>query len=562
MGRRLWNRWTLVLAFAFVSVIVGLSSQTLRAAAEERYQELQLFAKVLNLVQQYYVEEVDTKKLIYGGIKGMLRELDPHTNFLPPEIYKEFETETSGEFGGIGIEITVQNGVLTVISPIEDTPAWKAGIKAGDKIVEIDGVSTKGYSLVEAAQKMKGKKGAKIKMGIFRDGFDKTKEFVIERGTVKIKSVKYVDMQDGYAYIRLTSFIENSAQDMERAIKAHEKKFKDTKGLIVDLRRNPGGLLDQAIQISDLFLEQGTIVSTMGRNQKEKEVVYAKKANGFKNFPVIILVDQYSASASEILAGALQDNKRALIMGQRTFGKGSVQSVVKLGDGSGLKLTVGRYYTPSGKSIQAYGIVPDIELEDFTAETLEQARVKHDGVRREKDIRGHLVGESEEQNVDDNGPAAATPAAGGKGAKKPKRDAKKIQYWWTESDAKPEKEFSMRDKMLKDDFQIQQAYNYLKAWVVIEDQKRAADTPTAAAGEVPAGTPVNTPIPEEKKEDQKPELNKPSEKPAKAPAAKKPAKPGAAKAAPIKMAPKKIDAKKSEPPASLMPEGESDEKAQ
>jgi carboxyl-terminal processing protease len=533
-------------------LIVTISSQSIKAAAEERYQELQLFAKVLNLVQQYYVEDVDTKKLIYGGIKGMLRELDPHTNFLPPEIYKEFESETSGEFGGIGIEITVQNGVLTVISPIEDTPAWKAGIKAGDKIVEIDGVSTKGYSLVEAAQKMKGKKGAKIRMGIFRDGFDKTKEFVIERGTVKIKSVKYVDLEDGYAYIRLTSFIENSASDMEKAIKAHEKKYKDTKGLIIDLRRNPGGLLDQAVQISDLFLESGTIVSTMGRNQKEKEVIYAKKANGFKNFPVIVLVDQYSASASEILAGALQDNKRALIMGQRSFGKGSVQSVVKLGDGSALKLTVGRYYTPSGKSIQAYGIVPDIELEDFTPEVLDQARAKHDGVRREKDIRGHLVGESEEQTEDDNGPAAA---AKGQPAKKAKKEAKKIQYWWTETDAKPEKELSAKDKMLKDDFQVQQAYNYLKAWVVIEDQKRSAGIGVSASA-----APVPAPISEEKKEDEKPVPSKPSEKPGKEVPADKGAKKSApkSKSSAAKSAGKK---KNNEPPPVLMPEGESSQKA-
>lgn len=493
MGRRLWNRWTIVAALSFVSIVIALSGQTIKVYAEERYQELQLFAKVLNLIQQYYVEEVDTKKLIYGGIKGMLRELDPHTNFLPPEIYKEFESETSGEFGGIGIEITVQNGVLTVISPIEDTPAWKAGIKAGDKVVEIDGQSTKGFSLVEAAQKMKGRKGARIRLGIFREGFDKPKEFVIERGTVKIKSVKYVDFEDGYAYIRLTSFIENSAQDLEKAIKSHEKKYKDTKGLIIDLRRNPGGLLDQAVQISDLFLDSGIIVSTMGRNQKEKEVIYAKKANGFKNFPVIVLIDQYSASASEILAGALQDNKRALIMGQRSFGKGSVQSVVKLGDGSGLKLTVGRYYTPSGRSIQAYGIVPDIELEDFSPEVLDQARVKHDGVRREKDMRGHLVGESEEETDEESGPAAAASKdSKGKPSKTPKTEAKKIQYWWTETDAKPEKELSAKDRMLKDDFQVQQAYNYLKAWVVIEDQKSAA---------AEAALPKSEPTPSETKEE-------------------------------------------------------------
>lgn len=463
MLKRIFNRWTaLFLGATFVGAGVF---------AEERYQDLQLFAKVLNLVQQYYVEEVDTKKLIYGGIKGMLRELDPHTNFLPPDIYKEFESETSGEFGGIGIEITVQNGILTVISPIEDTPAWKAGVKSGDKIIEIDGQSTKGYSLVEAAQRMKGKKGAKIKLGIFREGFEGPKDFIIERGTVKIKSVKYMDLEDGYSYIRVTSFIENSSGDLEKIIKAHDKKYKATRGMILDLRRNPGGLLEQAIQISDLFLEQGTIVSTMGRNQKEKEVVYAKKSGTLPNFPVVILIDEYSASAAEILAGALQDNKRALIMGHRSFGKGSVQSVVKLGDGSGLKLTVGRYYTPNGRSIQAYGIVPDIELEDFAPEVLEQARVKRD-VRREKDMRGHLTGENEDS--EDTGPAAvAAPkdAAKVKKDSKGKEDFKKIQYWWTETGTRPEKELSPKDKLLKDDFQVQQAYNYLKAWVAIEDQK-------------------------------------------------------------------------------------------
>lgn len=480
MNHKYLTRWTVFIGILMATVLSFVSSTQVRAAAEERYQELQLFAKVLNLVQQYYVEEVDTKKLIYGGIKGMLRELDPHTNFLPPEIYKEFESETSGEFGGIGIEITVQNGILTVISPIEDTPAWKAGIKAGDKIVDIDGESTKGFSLVEAAQRMKGKKGQKIKMGIFREGFDKPKQFVIERGTVKIKSVKYTDLENGYAYVRITSFIENSGSDLAKVLSAHDKKSKGTKGLIIDLRHNPGGLLDQAVQISDLFLSKGTIVSTMGRNQKEKEVMYAKAAGTLPNFPVIVLMDEYSASASEILAGALQDNKRALIMGQRSFGKGSVQSVVKLGDGSGLKLTVGRYYTPSGRSIQSYGIVPDIELEDFSAEVLDQARVKRD-IHREKDMRGHLVGDSEE-GEDAAGPAALSSGKDKNSAKKAhpsKESFKKVQYWWTETDGKSDKELTAKDKMLKDDYQVQQAYNYLKAWVAIDESKSAPTTAPA-----------------------------------------------------------------------------------
>jgi carboxyl-terminal processing protease len=431
-----------------------------QAFAEDRYQDLELFAKVLNLVQQYYVEPVDTKKLIYGGIKGMLRELDPHTNFLPPDIYKEFESETSGEFGGLGIEITLQKGVLTIISPIEDTPAWKAGIKAGDKIVEINGESTKGLSLVEAAQKMKGKNGSKVKLGIFREGFDQPKQFAIERGVVKIKSVKYTDMGEGYAYIRLTSFIENSYPDMKAAIERHLKsntgKGKNGfTGLILDLRKNPGGLLDQAVKISDLFLDDGVIVSTIGRNQKEKEVLYAKKTGTYSDVPIVVLIDEYSASASEILSGALQDHKRALIMGQRSFGKGSVQSVVKLGDGSGLKLTVARYYTPSGKSIQSEGIIPDVMIEDLDAEVLTKAKVDR-SVRRESDMQGHLLSEAERKK-----------------AQKAKKKSDPVNFWWNDDeDEGMTEKLSPKDKLLKDDFQVLQAYNYLKALRVMGEIKK------------------------------------------------------------------------------------------
>lgn len=431
-----------ILIFCSFTLCLAISgyflSPQIKAVAEERYSDLQLFAKVLNLVEQYYVETVDLKKLIYGGIKGILRELDPHTNFMPPDIYKEFESETSGEFGGIGIEMTVQNGVLIVISPIEDTPAWKAGIQAGDKIVSIDGEPTKGMSLVEVGKKMKGKTGVKIKLGIMREGFDKAKVFTITRGIVKIHSVKYVDMQDGFAYIRLTSFIENSTKEMEKALKEHEKKNKQSRGLILDLRKNPGGLLDQAIQISDLFLDSGTIVSTMGRNKKEKEVVYAKKAGTLPNFPIVVLIDEYSASASEILAGALRDNKRALIMGRRSFGKGSVQSVIKLGDGSALKLTVGRYYTPSGRSIQAEGISPDIELPAISPEMVDKISV-HEAAKREQDIQGHLLNESEHEKVAD-----------------------------VESEDKKKGPISQREKILKEDYQAQQALNQLRAWNILK----------------------------------------------------------------------------------------------
>lgn len=431
-------------------LVLGLS-----ALAKDRYLDLQLFTKVLNLVQQYYVEEVDLKKLIYGGVKGMLRELDPHTNFLPPDIFKEFESETSGEFGGFGVELTVTKGVLTVISPIEDAPAWQAGVKAGDKIVTINGESTKGLSLVEAAQRMKGSKGTKIRFGIFRDGFEEPKEFVITRGTVKIKSVKYTDLENGFAYIKLTSFIENTFRDLNVELTKHTQKNKGVRGLILDLRRNPGGLLDQAVKISDLFIEKGSIVSTIGRNKKDQEITYAKPEGTLQNFPLIVLVDEYSASASEIVAGALQDNKRALIMGQRTFGKGSVQSVVKLGDGSGLKLTVARYYTPSGRSIQAEGIQPDVTVENLSQEVIEKAIQKTE-IRREKDMKGHLLGESESEEDDE---------ARTQETKAPKD--KVLNFWWSQNE-ELKKDNSPRASLLRTDFQVLQAYNYLKAWNVMK----------------------------------------------------------------------------------------------
>ncbi|MBX7231283.1 MAG: S41 family peptidase [Bdellovibrionales bacterium] len=444
----------------FLFALLASQWKALHAEVKERYGDLQLFAKVLNLVQQYYVEEVDLKKLIYGGIKGLLQVLDPHTSFLPPDIFKEFESETSGEFGGLGIEITIQKGVLTIISPIEDTPAWKAGIKAGDKLIEINGESTKGMSLAEAAQKMKGKMNSTTNLGIYREGFDKPKIFSITRAKIKLKSAKYTDLEDGFAYVKLTSFIENSYNDLEKAIKVHNEKYKKMTGLVLDLRRNPGGLLDQAVKISDLFLNEGIIVSTMGRSKKEKEVLYAKKSDTLPFFPMIVLIDEYSASASEILAGALKDNKRALLMGQRSFGKGSVQQVIKLGDGSGLKLTVARYYTPSGRSIQAEGISPDILIDDLNTEVLEQAQEKK-RVRREQDIQGHLLGEAEEETVKKKGKVTEN------------NGKEKMQIWWNGDgdETETKKAYTAKEKLFHEDFQVAQAYNYLKAWNTLNGLK-------------------------------------------------------------------------------------------
>ncbi len=437
----------------FLGILGALIAVTLnsgfKAYAEERYTELQNFSKVLNLVQQYYVEEVDTKKLIYGAIKGMLKELDPHTNFMPPEMFKDFESETSGEFGGLGIEISVQNNILTVISPIEDTPAWEAGVKAGDRIIAINGVSTKSLSLVECSQLMRGKKGAKVTLRVVRENEEVPRDIGIVRGNVKIRSVKYTDLDDTYAYIKITSFIENTSKDLEKALEAHVAKNKKVGGLVIDLRRNPGGLLDQAIKVSDLFLKEGVIVSTIGRDPKNKEVSYATKKGKYTDFPVIILVNEYSASASEIVSGALQDNKRALIMGQRTFGKGSVQSVVRLGDGSGLKLTVARYYTPSGISIQSEGINPDIEIDDVDPEAFSKAIVKNKAPR-EKDIQGHLKGDREK-----------------KGEKKKLADDGALA-WWKDMGNKKDENLTSREKLFKSDYQAYQAYSYLRAWKTLQ----------------------------------------------------------------------------------------------
>tara|TARA_B100000749_G_scaffold280889_1_gene280160 strand:- start:61267 stop:62646 length:1380 start_codon:yes stop_codon:yes gene_type:complete len=430
----------------FFVLALSLSMGSIKSYAEGRYEELQLFTKVLNLVQKYYVKDVDAKKLLHGGIKGMLSELDPHTNFLPEEIYKEFESETQGRFGGLGIEITVQKSVLTVISPIEDTPAWKAGIKAGDKIVSINGESTKGLSLVEAAQKMRGKMGSVVKLGIYRDGFQEPKVFPVKRGDVKIRSVKYTDLGEGYAYFKITSFIENTTRDFNRLYSKHKKKSKGVRGAVIDLRKNPGGLLDQAIKMSDLFLEDGTIVSTKGRS--DTEFFYAKKEGTLEKTPLILLLDEYSASASEILAGALQDNRRALVMGKKSFGKGSVQSVISLGENKGgLKLTVAQYFTPSGRSIQAEGVSPDVEVENFDPDLLEKAVIKK-SVRREKDIKGHILGKKEKERL------KKTKTSGG------------FNLWWNEEENKSKK-LSKKDKLLKSDFQILQAYNYLRAWKVM-----------------------------------------------------------------------------------------------
>lgn len=444
--------------FLIILPLIGLFLvKPMKTWAEERYTELQSFTKILNLVQQYYVDPVDTKKLISGAIKGMLKELDPHTNYMPADIFKDFESETSGEFGGIGIEISIQNGILTIISPIEDTPAWKAGVKAGDKVVAIDAQSTKGFTLVEASALLKGKNGDAIILSVARDNVEKPIDIKIVRGQVKLKSVKSVQLDNGYIYVRITSFIESTSKELEKTLADYVSstasgKNKKIEGILLDLRRNPGGLLEQAIKVSDLFIKEGVIVSTIGRDPKSKEVSSATKTALYSDVPIVVLINEYSASASEIVSGALQDNKRAIIVGERSFGKGSVQSVIKLGDGSGLKLTVARYYTPSGVSIQSEGIKPDIEIEEVDSSLFAKALTEKKSAR-EKDISGHLKSESEKKK-------SKTEAATEK--------SKDSMAWWKDLANKKESDLSESEKLFKTDYQAYQAYSYLKAWKTLK----------------------------------------------------------------------------------------------
>jgi len=328
------------------------------ALEEEVYKSLDLFTKVMYIVEKDYVEEVEGKKLVYGAIKGMLGTLDPYSVFLTPDVYKELKVDTVGRFGGVGLEITLKNGVLTVVTPLEDTPAARAGILPGDRIIKINGKLTKGMNLVDAVRRMRGSKKSKVKLTLWREGVAKPIDVSLTREVIKIKSVKSELLPSGVAYLRLTNFQENSSEELQKAIKKFQKRSGGLKGIILDVRNNPGGLLDEALVISDFFLKSGTIVSTRGRGG-DQEVKVAKDEEGDLNVPVVVLINEGSASASEIVAGAIQDNKRGKIIGTKSFGKASVQTVIDLGEKTGLKLTIANYFTPSGKSISGKGITPD-----------------------------------------------------------------------------------------------------------------------------------------------------------------------------------------------------------
>ena len=429
----------LVIICLGVFVLLGLRNDSNVYALDKNiYKGIKTFNEVLDMVQKNYVDEVESTTLIQGAINGMVKSLDPHSAFMTPELYKELEVETQGAFGGIGIEITILKDVLTIVSPIEDTPAFVAGLKSGDQILRIDGKSTKDITIMEAVKKLRGHKDTKVTITIMREKMPAPKDIVLTRAIIQVKSVK-VKYFDDIGYIRIAAFQERTSDDLNKALKDIGKKLNPMKGLVLDLRNDPGGLLNQAIEVSDVFLKSGTIVSTRGRT-KSMETKAAAKDNGNEiTCPIVVLVNEGTASAAEIVAGALQDNGRALIIGTQTFGKASVQTVIPLEDGSALKLTTARYYTPKGRSIQAEGIKPDIIVkfmkpkEDADNTAWWEDRIK------EKDLKGHI--------------------------KPAKEDGTKVDEPQTQEDKDPSD--------LVNDNQLKTAIDILKSWDIMKKNQNS-----------------------------------------------------------------------------------------
>ncbi len=354
------------------------------------YEKIETFTNILSIVRKNYVDEVSTSDLIEGAINGMLNSLDPHSAYLTPDLYKELQIDTKGTFGGLGIEITIRDGVLTVVSPIEDTPAFRAGIKAGDQIVKINGEFSKDMSLIEAVKRLRGPKGTTVVVSIKREGMPELFDVKITREIIRIKSVKFRTLEPGYGYVRVTQFQEGTDRDIERALESLVKESGSLDGLVLDLRNNPGGLLSQAVRVADLFLDSGLVVYTDGRLESQKQKYFARRPGSFVDFPIVVLVNGGSASASEIVAGALQDHKRGLVLGTETFGKGSVQTILPLPNNSALRLTTAKYFTPNGRSIQETGIKPDIVVENVRLAKVEEGKKDNLHAIREENLPRHF----------------------------------------------------------------------------------------------------------------------------------------------------------------------------
>jgi carboxyl-terminal processing protease len=435
--KKIFHREAVLVAALVLSLIIGGSNFKV-ATGSETYETLKLFTEVLSLVEANYVDTVDPKDLIYGAVRGMLKELDPHTVFMTEDMFKEMQVDTKGEFGGLGITISVHNDILTVISPIEDTPAWRAGIQAGDQIVKVDGESTKEMSISDAVKKMRGVPGTSVTIAIMRKDFAEPKDFTIVRAIIQLKSVKHRILDEDIGYIRITSFQERTDDDLNAALQEIWSENPDLRGLVLDLRNNPGGLLDQAVRVSGEFLDKGKlVVYTKGRKASNNTEYNVRKGRGRTGFPMVVLVNRGSASASEIVAGALQDWERAVILGTPTFGKGSVQTVIPLEDGSGLRLTTAKYYTPKGRSIQNTGIEPDIEV---VAATIKSSEVDPSFHVKEKDLEGHLNNDT----LKEAGQEEKAEEGGGE------------------------------EKDLVEDYQLQRALDLLKSWDIFHKIKSTA----------------------------------------------------------------------------------------
>lgn len=432
-----------VIVMVSLVAFIGISTQRrCDAQSGKEYEYIGLLTDVMTIVKKSYVEEVDSKKLIYGAINGMLSALDPHSSFMSPESFKELKTETKGAFGGLGIEISMKDGILTVIAPIEDTPAQRVGIKAGDQILKIDDKFTKDLTITESVKRMRGAKGSKVILTIMREGFERPKDFPLVRDIIQVKSVKSRMLDNGYGYVRIAQFQERTDEDVAKALKSlvEENKGKQLSGLVLDLRNDPGGLLDQAVRVADHFIENGKlIVYTEGRDKDAKMQFHASARSKESDYPIVILINSGSASASEIVAGALQDHKRAIVLGTQSFGKGSVQTIIPLADDSGLRLTTARYFTPLGRSIQAKGITPDIVVEQM--DMPKQSR-RESMFIREKDLENHF------ENKDETGKSEE------------KKDSSKEQQEVTD----PKKPVDP----LKVDYQLVRALDLLKGWEILK----------------------------------------------------------------------------------------------
>lgn len=447
----------------FFTCLLPLQVQA-EISAEERqstYQQLETFANVLSILQENYVDDIDARKVIEGAISGMLLSLDPHSSYLKPEDFKELQEETEGSFSGIGIEVTIEDGLLTVVSPIEETPADRAGIKAKDIIVKIDGELTQSMNPMEAIKKLRGPAGSKVVLTIHRSGWEELRDFPLTRDTIPLHSVKESFLEPGLAYIRITNFQIQTTTDVNDALQNLQQQH-PINGLILDLRNNPGGLLDQAVSVADIFLDGGLVVYTKGRVREQNMTFQAHSNSGKNMFPLVVLVNEGSASAAEIVTGAIQDHKRGIIVGTKTFGKGSVQTILSLPEGAGLRMTTARYYTPGGRSIQATGITPDVEV-PFTSNGGKIKKNSPSVIIKEADLKNHILNTDPAQESDQR------PSPKDKEEQLPSLPKGQDN---SDGAATTPQSFEQSDRRLENDNQLRSALNILKGLKIYSTAER------------------------------------------------------------------------------------------